>query len=441
LLEELLGSAGDLEAEPEAVGTDDERSFPGLPAPSARFARNISESTDLDTEAEPPTPLAASPKQDLSVKPILVRSPNPLVLKPAADSAMQTPDAVETLEIPAHPESAIGNERFVPKVPAHVSGGMRGLSPVSPQLKTPQPDVSSQQPEQIGDRGDSPLIPSLPERNRGMRGLSPVSPNSNNSGGESPDGLIQAMIVPVHIAASPELHPQPANITPVTTLVSSEPLVAGNDKRIPEKLNLAEFGVTRFVYKSGVEPHLEPALQPAQLLQQMMRTPSPVREIKPVKAASGFDALLQDSSSPELSAGRSTLPAATAEVHSVRPVFEPPPPPPVVRSVSMDIGDPESQVRVVIRERNGSLNVQFASSNERLREDLQTAGPMLMRELQRNNPVGVTLDFSNFGSATESDSQPRSHSRAKKVLKSDAEFADVAETAYQSAPTSALKFL
>jgi hypothetical protein len=127
------------------------------------------------------------------------------------------------------------------------------------------------------------------------------------------------------------------------------------------------------------------------------------------------------------------------EIQHVRLVFEPPPPPPVVRSVSMDIGDPESQVRVVIRERNGNLNVQLGSTNERLREDLQVAGPMLMRELQRNNPMSVTLDFSNFGSATDADGRSRSQTRAKKFLKPDAEFADVVETAYLPGPSSELK--
>ncbi|HET9130404.1 MAG TPA: hypothetical protein VFO86_05620, partial [Terriglobia bacterium] len=120
---------------------------------------------------------------------------------------------------------------------------------------------------------------------------------------------------------------------------------------------------------------------------------------------------------------------------------EPPPPPPVVRSVSMDIGDPDSQVRVVIRERNGNLNVQLGSTNERLKEDLQAASPMLMRELQRNNPMSVTLDFSNFGSATDADRQTPSQSRAKKFLKPDAEFADVVETTYLPGSSSELKSL
>jgi len=221
-----------------------------------------------------------------------------------------------------------------------------------------------------------------------------------------------------------------------TTIESSAGSIDINETRIPEQLNLAEFGVTRFEYRTETEPHLSPVLQSAQMLQTMRAAP-PIREIKPVKPASNFDTAMQNSiSQPEFLNVVLTRPN---EVQHVRLVFEPPPPPPVVRSVSMDIGDPESQVRVVIRERNGNLNVQLGSANERLHEDLQVAGPMLMRELQRNNPMPVTLDFSHFGTATDADSQSRSHARAKKFLKPDAEFADVVETAYLPGPSFVLK--
>ena len=273
-----------------------------------------------------------------------------------------------------------------------------------------------------------------------MKLQSLVLANSADMAPGIPGPLPGVAAVPEHAAPVAGIPSQPEKILPRITIISSERAITGND-RIPEKLNLAEFGVTRFIYKSEVEPHLQQILQPAQLLHQMLRTTSPIRELKSVKAASGFETLLQDSSSSALPASRPPLNTGPEAVQSVRLVFEPPPPPPVVRSVSMDIGDPESQVRVVIRERNGNLNVQIASSNERLREDLQTAGPQLMRELQRNSPASVTLDFSNFGSATDSDSHPRSPSRAKKLLKSDAEFADVAETAYLPTPASALKSL
>jgi len=218
-------------------------------------------------------------------------------------------------------------------------------------------------------------------------------------------------------------------------LVNASSAADATQRRIPERLNLADFGVTRFEYKTETEPHLSPVLQSTQMI-QMMRSSPLMREIKPVKPASKFDTLMQDANSQAEFSTRPAMLARPDEVQHVRLVFEPPPPPPVVRSVSMDIGDPESQVRVVIRERNGNLNVQFGSTNERLREDLQIASPTLMRELQRNNPMSVTLDFSNFGSATDADSQSHSQARAKKFLKPDAEFADVVETAYLPGPSS-----
>jgi len=259
------------------------------------------------------------------------------------------------------------------------------------------------------------------------------------------DGLvdISALLVevaghitaPTHIAANTEPQSKPANPAAPTAIVN------GNSSgEAPERLNLAEFGVTRFEYKTETEPQSSPVLQSVQML-QMVRAVMPAREIKPLKPGSGFESLLHDASSETASSNRPPIITRPAEVQRVQLLFEPPPPPPVVRSVSMDIGDPESQVRVVIRERNGSLNVQLGSTNERLREDLQAAGPMLMRELQRNNPMSVTLDFSNFGSATDADHQSRPQSRAKKLLKSDAEFADVVETAYLPAPSSELKSL
>jgi hypothetical protein len=250
--------------------------------------------------------------------------------------------------------------------------------------------------------------------------------------------LLISNLGPVVIA--PAHSTQPANLIPESTIVSTNPSGDGNQRRIPESLNLAEFGVTRFEYKTETEPRLSPVLQSAQML-QMMRTALPIRETKPVKPASGFDNLMQNASSQAELSTRPVMLTRPDEVQHVHLVFEPPPPPPVVRSVSMDIGDPESQVRVVIRERDGNLNVQLGSTNERLREDMQVAGPMLMRELQRNNPMSVTLDFSNFGSATDAEGQSGSQPRAKKFLKADAEFADVVETAYLPAPSSELNSL
>jgi len=112
----------------------------------------------------------------------------------------------------------------------------------------------------------------------------------------------------------------------------------------------------------------------------------------------------------------------------VRTPFEPPAPPPVVRQVSMDVGDAESQVHVVIRERNGDLEVRFDTANERLRRDLEGASPMLVHDLERGAMRVADLDFSSFGSATDSDRQDQQQPRAKKHLKSEAVFAELDET-------------
>jgi len=253
------------------------------------------------------------------------------------------------------------------------------------------------------------------EKNRGKSSLSPVSPPLSpifrtENVVEDPTILINVVrlvtTAPLHNPATPEVQPSPTHLVSIPMESEEQP---------PQRLNLAEFGVTRFVYKTEV--------------------------IKPVKPVAEGSTFLNDLTTLTPPSDRPAALARPTEVQSVRLVFEPPPPPLVVRSVSMDIGDPESQVRVIIRERNGNLNVQIGSANERLREDLQIASPMLMRELQRNNPMPVTLDFSNFGSATDADGQPRSQSRAKKFLKSDAEFADVVETTYLPGPSATPKSL
>jgi hypothetical protein len=258
------------------------------------------------------------------------------------------------------------------------------------------------------------------------------------------DGTLLASVIEqlhatsVHPATHSESRAEPAILPSDAAIVNGD---KSSDRRIPERLILSEFDVTRFEFKTDTETHLSPDLQSSQML-QMMRAAIPSRDIKPVKLfGAGFDPLIHETAPHSQPLNPAPLISGPDAIQRVRPVFEPPPPPPVVRTVSMDIGDPESQVRVVIRERGGNLNVQFGSSNERLREDLQIAGPLLMRELQRNNPMAVTLDFSNFGSATDSDSQSRSQSQAKKFLKSNAEFAGVVETAYLPISSPDLKSL
>ena len=375
--------------------------------------------------------------------------------------------AKESLKSAQHIETAVEPRAVIPAVNA--TPEVR--DPIPELIATAAPRVPTSDTEilQSGDRGNNPspdgsgcpsrvgrpgegyiLDPSPGPSGHPLpagEGFFPRSPKPAGSAKNILEDLIAPLqvlnpvtTVPAPVVTSTEVESKPSNLIPEMAIVSGNPSALGNERRIPERLNLAEFGVTRFEYKAVIETRPSPVLQSAQML-QMVRTANPIREIKPLKLASGFDTTMNDASSQAAPLTRPAVLIRPDEIQSVRLMFEPPPPPPVVRSVSMDIGDPESQVHVVIRERNGNLNVQFGSTNERLREDLQVAGPMLMRELQRNNPMPVTLDFSNFGSATDADGRSRPQPRAKKFLKPDAEFADVVETAYRPVPSAPIKSL
>jgi hypothetical protein len=211
---------------------------------------------------------------------------------------------------------------------------------------------------------------------------------------------------------------------------------------VSEKLNLEDFDVTRFEYKIEADPGSSQApfrLLPELQAELMLKNSITVRDDKTAKLSADDAGLTRDFGASQQAPPTSTTIAGPETVQKVQLVFEPPQAPPTVRRVAMDIGDAESQVRVVIHERNGNLNVQFGAANERLRQDLQTSGPLLMRELQRDNPMPVRLDFSNFGSATEADRRSRYQLPEKKTLKPGAEFADAAETARLSSLSSAPK--
>lgn len=198
-------------------------------------------------------------------------------------------------------------------------------------------------------------------------------------------------------------------------------------------LNLKDFDVRRFEFKTELEiatvqPKLIRVVPLPGMLQGQWK--ASLTEPKPVKGSS--DIIETAATASAVFGGKFEAPLITAPeaVARVQVAIEPPPPPPVVRQISMDIGDPDSQVRVIIRERNGDLALQFGAATERLRENLQNAAPLLMHELRRDNPHTVSLDFSKFGTATESGNQSHQDSRRKKSLKSDAVFAEVDETAY-----------
>jgi hypothetical protein len=299
--------------------------------------------------------------------------------------------------------------------------------------------------QQAGTAPESPVDSIACPKKTGLptKITDPQAPNDKNNAPCVALGLAdQLLAVPAGTANSgkpPLERPEPAIKGLEIRTLSSMPSL---EQPVPSKLNLEDFDVTGFEYKIEADPggsDAQSRLLPELQAELMLRNSISAREPKPAKLNSDYDALTHDSgSSPESLTPPATIVRSEAVQH-VQLVFEPPPAPPTVRSVSMDIGDAESQVRVVIREKNGNLNIQFGAANERLRQDLQTSGPLLLRELQRDNPLPVTLDFSNFGSATESDRRPRYQWQSKKTLKPEAEFADAAETAHLSPSSSISK--
>lgn len=267
------------------------------------------------------------------------------------------------------------------------------------------------------------------------------------AGEEQGDGILNALA-----NSYSELLALPGrSVTPVMTAPVPRPAVEGGapnglpvaGRSTPQSLDLDEFEVTRFEYKTEFEmPSLAelPVAPMFQPMLQMVRVGPPAKETKQAKLTnSESNSLTHDTSSARTDAPAQI--AAPDAVQHVQLVFEPPPPPSMVRRISMDVGDDESQVRVMIREQNGDLSVRIGSSDDRLRHDMQMSSSSLVHDLQRDNHQAVTLDFSDFGSATEADRQPRSQSQAKKVLKAGAEFADMAESTYLSTPSSVLKSL
>ena len=212
----------------------------------------------------------------------------------------------------------------------------------------------------------------------------------------------------------------------------------------PLPLDLENFEVNKI--KFTLEPvAVEPEKQRLQLLRLVVVPPSLAGNDGPTSQKQRF---LQDSSPV---AGENTISwdhpthfeiAKPEPVQQIRSFVEPPPPPPVARQVSMDVGDADSQVRIVIRERNGELDIRFDAATERLRRDLETAAPLLVSGLERESRMHVAdLDFTRFGSATDSDRQNRQHAHPKKSLKQEAVFADLDETTYLEQVPAPLKSL
>jgi len=248
-------------------------------------------------------------------------------------------------------------------------------------------------------------------------------------------GMVPPQICPQPTAEQPKTS-QNQEQQPSLELQLETPTLNASEKPV---LNLKDFDVRRFEFKTEVEVAVvQPKLiqvTPFPVLMQQGLKPN-LTQSKPVKGS--VDVVDSSTTAPPDFTGKHEAPLIKAPeaVQRVQVAIDPPPPPPVARQISMDVGDPESQVRVVIRERNGDLAVQFGAATERLRDNLQNAAPLLMHELRRDNPHTVSLDFSRFGTATEGGHESHQDQRPKKQLKSEAVFADMDETAYLTGDTA-----
>jgi len=254
-------------------------------------------------------------------------------------------------------------------------------------------------------------------------------------------GVVPQMCQSSEEAPAPTCEPKPSQEQPALDLELETPKLEAPEKPV---LNLKDFDVRRFEFKTEVEVAVvQPKLIRVTTFPELMQGQLKPNLTQPKPAKGSVDLEVTDSTpaAPTVFGGKHEAPLIKAPeaVQRVQVAIDPPPPPPVARQISMDIGDPESQVRVVIRERNGDLAVQFGAATERLRDNLQTAAPLLIQELRRDNPHSVSLDFSRFGTATEGGHESPQDSRPKKQLKSEAVFADVDETAYLTSDTSSAK--
>jgi hypothetical protein len=238
--------------------------------------------------------------------------------------------------------------------------------------------------------------------------------------------------------APPTSQPEPGEPkapTETTTEALASP-IAEPKPEVPSKplINLKDFDVRRFEFKTELEiATVQPKLIRIAALPGVLAP-----QARPARSAPGSVTHVLVATPSNLDkAPDAPLIAAPEAVERVRVAIEPPPPPAVARQVSIDIGEAGSEVRVIIRERGGELAVQFGAASERLRDDLQHAAPLLMHELRRDREPGgaITLDFSSFGSATDSSHDAQQDAPRKKTLKSAALFADLDETAYLDGDT------
>lgn len=123
-------------------------------------------------------------------------------------------------------------------------------------------------------------------------------------------------------------------------------------------------------------------------------------------------------------ARHSELPAAeaSAPVYAT-PRDSQPPVPSMARSVTLDVGEEDSGVKIRVEERNGDVSVRFSPSTDELQKTLESGVSELLQSLERQDVSVSDLTFSD-GDATSQDTsgghakdQSHSHERRRSTEK------------------------
>jgi hypothetical protein len=114
------------------------------------------------------------------------------------------------------------------------------------------------------------------------------------------------------------------------------------------------------------------------------------------KADAGRDSLDTSTTVPTLHFGDMTKSVEQIEQVRAAHIVEIPQMPhlQVVRTVSMEVGDADSQVTVRIQERSGDISLQINAANEPLHQDLQSSVGSLVQALKQDQVQVSNVDFS-----------------------------------------------
>ena len=340
------------------------------------------------------TPLAIAPD---------ILSPNPALQAPVASpsesatvaqnfSALLT-ELMGSVEEPAAPA--------IPQEPAAVE--MAAVEPRTPGLVPPM--ISVEEPETTTEPEATTLILVIPEQVQGTESVEENSPEQHHPGAtrhpsSAEEGSLNTNTSPLRLV------PEIAEKSQVQAATKPEVEKAWAEVR------KFEFTVEHEVPQRPIQALQAPAIPADEAQKQAMITTNPIINLRQERLPprivlvqnAGIETRLADRSKQET--GMPAIETRTASashfsdvirtfdhIEQARPAqaIEIPDIPQlkVVRAVSMEVGDADSQVMIRIQERSGDVSLQLNAGSEPLRQELQSSVESLMNAL-RHEEVKVT---------------------------------------------------